>query len=80
MLNMVSVLLKKKGEQYSSTVFYRNMENFGRLPMSTVMDVGFFLLKQSVALGQSFQIYTLSRQLTQLRRASKPLVMPSAGT
>lgn len=80
LLDVVSVLLKRVGEIYSDEVYERNRIDFKRLPMSTVMDVVFFLNNRSSALGQSFQIYTLAHQAASLKRVRKPSAMPTAGT
>ena len=47
MIEVCAVLLKKKGEQYSSIVYNRNRQKFQDLPMSVVANVAFFLQRRS---------------------------------
>lgn len=68
MIEVCAVLLKKKGEQYSSIVYNRNRQKFQDLPMSVVANVAFFLQRRSAELERSFQIYTSSQQLSTLKQ------------
>ena len=47
MLDVCSVLLKRKKERYSDAVYERNKKEFRVLPMSVVVQVAFFLLKRN---------------------------------
>jgi hypothetical protein len=47
LVDVIAVLLRKPGEQYSDEVYERNRANFQRLPLSTAMDIAFFLMRQS---------------------------------
>lgn len=80
MLDVTAVLLRKPGEQYSSQTYARNKEAFVRLPMSAIVDISFFLLRQSGRLGISFQTFTLAQEVARLKRASRNLTKVTAGT
>lgn len=47
LVDVIAVLLRKPGEAYSDEVYERNRANFQRLPLSTAMDIAFFLMRQS---------------------------------
>ena len=71
LIDICSVILRKKGEIYSEDVYYRNKENFQRLTMAQIVDVAFFLNQRSVKLNENFQVFMVAQQLLKLRQEAK---------
>jgi len=68
LIDVIAVLLRKEGEQYSEEVYQRNRAAFVRLPLSVALDIAFFLQRQSET---SVLNFTTSTTLPQGERGLK---------
>jgi hypothetical protein len=66
LLNVMAVLLKPLGEEYSDELFEQNKVDFLQMPLQTSFEVAFFLTKLS-------EKYTLDLQTSMLQRAMENL-------
>jgi hypothetical protein len=69
LLDVVSVLLRKKDEDFSEAVYLRNKEQFLRLDMDSVKSVGFFLSKKNRILLSDASVFLAVQQLIEIKEA-----------
>ena len=68
MIEVASVLLKRKNERFSDAVFERNKADFQDLSTSVIVQVTFFLLKPKQRSKKPSKIYTIHQSLIKLKR------------
>lgn len=69
LLDICAILCRPTGVPYDEAGYLARKELFKDLPLATVWQVGFFLLRQSAELGKDFLIYTAAHTLSRLKQA-----------
>jgi len=80
LLDVCAVLLRPEGAKYDEEGYSTRKELFKQLPMSTALDVAFFLIRSKGLLDSSFLIYIQARTLARLKQGLTPLQKDTAGT